>query len=60
MPQIDVSFSAGVEKLRRLNKSFEGILEESGSFSNEGIKYYSKRQEYFVTEDTEGTEKRFN
>jgi hypothetical protein len=32
MPQIDVSFSAGVEKLRRLNESFEGILEESGSF----------------------------
>jgi len=32
MPQTDVSFSAGVEKLRRLNESFEGILEESGSF----------------------------
>ena len=30
-PQIDVSFSAGVEKLRRLNESFEGILEKSGS-----------------------------
>jgi hypothetical protein len=32
MPQIDASFSTGVEKLRRLNESSEGILEESGSF----------------------------
>ncbi len=31
MPQVDVSFSAGVEKLRRLNESFEGMLGESGS-----------------------------
>ncbi len=27
-----VSFSAGVEKLRRLNESFEGILEETERF----------------------------